>query len=160
MERNEYVGSEIWLPEKTKLTKYYFGPNKTFSKKLSEKSGVLSYVYNPAEPCPSLGGAIFGSEVGSADQSENSSRTDQIIFEIEIKDKPLTLLGPISAQLFVKTDVKSTEFFVCLQDVFPKGPIINIQTGGAKFLPQNLKKPQQLNSKFGQQVIKLIPDTN
>ena len=135
MERNKYVGSENWPPEKTKLTKYYFGPEKSLSKKLSGKYGFLSYVYNPANPCPSFGGTIFGSKVGPADQSANTLRTDQLVFEMEIKEKPLTLLGPISAQLFVKTDVKSTDFFVCLQDVFPDGPIINIQTGGAKFLP-------------------------
>ena len=144
LERNEYVGTENWPPEKTKFTKFYFCPQENLSEKFSEKSGCLSYVYDPANPYPSLGGMVLGTEIGPADQSANTSRTDQLIFEIEIKNKPLTLLGPISAQLFVKTDVKSTDFFVCLQDIFPEGPIINIQTGGAKFLPQQTKNPQQL----------------
>jgi len=148
MERNKYVGSETWPPEKTKLTKYYFGPKKNLSKKLSIKSNFLTYVYNPADPCPSFGGTIFGIDVGPADQSANTSRTDQLVFDMEIINKPLTLLGPITAELFVKTDVKSTDFFVCLQDVFPDGPIINIQTGGAKFMPKKNKNPQKLNLKI------------
>jgi len=148
LEKNEYVGSETWPPAKTKLTKFYFGKGKLLSEKVPKKNGVLNFVYNPENPCKSLGGAIFGDEVGPADQSANTSRTDQLVFEMEIKETPLTLLGPIKAQLFVKTDVKSTDFFVCIQDVFPKGPIINIQKGGAKFLPQNKNKPQKLNIKI------------
>ena len=68
---------------------------------------------------------------------------------MEIKNKPLTLLGPINAELFVETDAKETDFFVSVQDVFPKkGPIVNIQTGGAKFIPKNKNKPGKLKIKI------------
>jgi uncharacterized protein len=54
------------------------------------------------------------------------------VFETDVKDKPLTLLGPISATLWLSSDVSCTDFIVGLQDVFPDGKIINIQEGGAK----------------------------
>jgi len=116
---------------------------------LEKEYGGLKYTYDPADPFPSLGGSIFGEDVGPADQSSTTSRTDQLIFDMEIKNKPLTLLGPINAELFVETDAKETDFFVSVQDVFPKkGPIVNIQTGGAKFIPKNKNKPGKLKIKI------------
>ncbi len=145
MERNEYVGSEVWPPEETKLTKFYLCNNKKLFTKVQKTKAELKYTYDPANPFPSLGGSIFGENVGPAGQSSTTSRTDQLIFDMDIKNKPLTLLGPISAELFVETSAKCTDFYVSLQDVFPKGPIVNIQTGGAKFISKSKKNPQQLD---------------
>ena len=148
MERNEYVGSDVWPPEETKLTKMYLRSGEKLSTKIQKKELSLNYIYNPANPFPSLGGSIFGENVGPADQSSTTSRTDQLIFDMEIKNKPLTLLGPISAELFVETSAKCTDFYVSVQDVFPKGPIVNIQTGGAKFISKSEKNPQKLDIKI------------
>ena len=146
MERNEYIGSEVWPPKKTKQTKYYLQSIGKLSQKIQQKNSKLEYTYNPKNPFPSLGGSIFGENVGPADYSSTTSRTDQLVFDMEIKNKPLTLLGPISAELFVQTSAKSTDFFVSILDVFPKGgPIINIQTGGAKFIPKERNRPEKLN---------------
>ena len=145
MERNEYVGSDVWPPEETKLTKFYLCNNKKLFTKVQKTKAELKYTYDPANPFPSLGGSIFGENVGPAGQSSTTSRTDQLIFDMDIKNKPLTLLGPISAELFIETSAKCTDFYVSLQDVFPKGPIVNIQTGGAKFISKNKKNPQQLD---------------
>jgi len=54
------------------------------------------------------------------------------MFETPVLDSPLILLGPITATLYVESDVPSTDFVVSLQDVFPNGNIINIQEGGSK----------------------------
>ena len=149
MERNEYVGSDVWPPKETKETKFYLKGGEKLSIKIQKKNESMEYSYNPADPFPSLGGSIFGENVGPADQSATTSRTDQLIFDMEIKNKPLTLLGPISAELFVETNVKCTDFFVSVQDVFPKnGPIVNIQTGGTKFIPKNKNKPEKIKIKI------------
>jgi len=149
IERNEYVGSDVWPPKETKFTKFYLRSEKQLSTKIQKKNEILKYTYNPADPFPSLGGSIFGENVGPADQSSTTSRTDQLIFDMEINKKPLTLLGTISAELFVETSAKSTDFFVSVQDVFPKnGPIVNIQTGGAKFISKSKDQPQKLMIKI------------
>jgi putative CocE/NonD family hydrolase len=145
MERNEYVGSDVWPPKETSPTKFYLHSGKQLSTKIQKKNEALKYTYDPADPFPSLGGSIFGEDVGPADQSSTTSRTDQLIFDMEIKNKPVTLLGPINAELFVETDAKCTDFFVSVQDVFPKkGPIVNIQNGGTKFIPKSKNKPDKL----------------
>jgi uncharacterized protein len=132
MERNEYIGSDVWPPKETSTVPYYLGPSGYLGKMKFSENGNLPYVYSPSDPYPSIGGTILGDAVGPARQNANTDRKDQIVFEMIITDKPLTLLGPITATLWLSSDVPCTDFMVGIQDVFPDGKIINIQEGGAK----------------------------
>ena len=143
MERNEYVGSDIWPPSGTKITPYYIGPEGYLSKLPLNSSGSLKYNYDPADPYPSLGGTILGDGVGPSRQNSNVTRTDQLVFEMKINDKPLTLLGPISATLWVSSDAACTDFITGIQDVFPDGKIINIQEGGVRLEKTEKGVPRQ-----------------
>ena len=131
MERNEYLGSDTWPPKGTKSVPFYIGPSGFLSKEQYREEGEMQYDYSPADPYPSHGGTALGDGVGPARQNENSNRKDQLIFEMSITEKPLILLGPISATLWLSSDAACTDFIVGLQDVFPDGKIINIQEGGA-----------------------------
>jgi putative CocE/NonD family hydrolase len=132
MERNEYVGSDRWPPEETRIVPYFLGPSGYLGTSNYKDNGELKYEYNPSDPYPSIGGTILGEGVGPARQNPNVNRRDQIVFEMNVTDKPLTLLGPLTATLWLSSDVPCTDFIVGLQDVFPDGKIINIQEGGAK----------------------------
>ncbi|MCX6224940.1 MAG: CocE/NonD family hydrolase [Bacteroidia bacterium] len=142
MERNEYVGSDVWPPRETRITPYYIGPGNYLSSVKLRESGILQFTYNPADPYPSHGGTALGNGVGPARQNENTGRKDQVVFEMDVTEKPLILLGPISATLWLGSDAPCTDFMVGLQDVFPDGKIINIQEGGAhvKF---DIEKPKE-----------------
>lgn len=135
MERNEYAGSDVWPPEETSMVPYYIGPSGYLDPKPVGSNGYLSYVYSPADPYPSHGGTALGDGIGPARQNENITRKDQLVFETKITGDPLILLGPVTATLWLSSDVISTDFIVGLQDVFPDGRIINIQEGGARFEP-------------------------
>ncbi|MFC2125207.1 CocE/NonD family hydrolase [Bacteroidota bacterium] len=132
MERNEYFGSDVWPPRETRFIPYYIGPDNHFDPANCTSDGLLSYDYDPLDPFPSLGGTALGEKVGPAEQNDNINRSDQLSFETKNLDKPLILLGPITASLWLSSDTPCTDFIVCLQDVFPDGKIINIQEGGAK----------------------------
>lgn len=132
MERNEYIGSDVWPPVETTTIPHYIGSGKYIGSEKPLESGALQFDYNPADPFPSHGGTALGTGIGPAKQNDNISRNDQLVFEMNIEEKPLILLGPISATLWVSSDAPCTDFIVCLQDVFPDGNIINIQEGGAR----------------------------
>lgn len=135
MERNEYIGSDVWPPEETTMVPYYIGPSGYLDMKPVDKNGYLSYEYSPADPYPSRGGTALGEGVGPARQNENVTRKDQLVFETTIIEDPLILLGPVTATLWLASDAATTDFIVGLQDVFPDGRIINIQEGGARVKP-------------------------
>jgi len=135
MERNEYFPSEAWPPKETKATDYCLTPNGSLSPTPPASPSTKEYVYDPADPYPSTGGTVLGAPAGQADQRGNENRKDQLVFNLPIIGKPLTLLGPIDARLFVETDAESTDFMVLVQDVFPDGKVVNLQEGGAKHVP-------------------------
>jgi len=126
MERNEYIGSDIWPPTETKTIPYYIGPGGYLSETNYRETGDLQYDYSPADPFPSIGGTALGSGVGPARQNENINRKDQLVFEMDVTGNPFILLGPISATLWLSSDASCTNFIVGLQDVFPDGKIINV----------------------------------
>ena len=132
MERNEYIGSEVWPPSGTRITPYYIGPEKYVGLDKPEGKGFLDYEYSPEDPYPSHGGTALGEGVGPARQNENVGRQDQLVFEKASQEEPLILLGPVSATLWLSSDAPCTHFFVGIQDVFPDGRIINIQEGIAR----------------------------
>jgi len=136
MEKNEYFPSDIWPPNEVRTTEYHLTGEGMLSTEIPTNGGALEYAYNPADPYPSKGGTVLGTPAGQADQRANESRTDQLVFNRPISGIPLTLLGPINARLFVETDAPCTDFFVLLQDVFPDGKVVNIQEGGAKYIPE------------------------
>jgi putative CocE/NonD family hydrolase len=142
MERNEYVGSEVWPPSETHSTPYYIGPSGYLNTQSYAATGNLGYIYKPSDPYPSHGGTALGEGVGPAKQNENVSRTDQLVFEMKIDNEPLVLLGPVSATLWLTSDVPCTQFIVGIHDVFPDGKIINIQEGGAN-VKLNPTEPQK-----------------
>ena len=131
MERNEFYGADNWPPKATSFENYYFGPNENISTTIPKESTSSTYRYDPSNPYPNLGGTAIGANVGPSLQNSNVERKDQIVFESSKLDSSLILLGPISAELYVSSDVANTEFYVCLQDVFQNGDIVNIQEGGA-----------------------------
>jgi len=131
MERNEYFGSDTWPPKESVPTPYYFDNKSLSIEKISGK-GELKYIYNPADPYPSLGGTALGLGVGPALQNKNIYRKDQLVFETKTLPNPLTILGNLNAVLYVSSNAECTDFIVCVQDVFPDGNIINIQEGGAR----------------------------
>jgi len=135
MERNEYFPSSTWPPKETKPTDYYLTAEGSLSPHRPLSPSSKGYLYDPANPYPSKGGTVLGAPAGQADQRANTSRTDQLVFDLPIFGKPLVLLGPIDARLFVETDAPSTDFFVLLEDIFPDGTVVNIQEGGAEYVP-------------------------
>jgi uncharacterized protein len=137
MERNEYFGCDVWPPKSTKMTEYFIGPDAYFSPIPPQSQGPLNFTYDPDDPFPNKGGTFLGPDVGAALQNDNLSRTDQVTFETAALDSSLILLGPISATLYVGSDAPSTDFIVCLQDVFPNGDIVNIQEGGKRVEMKN-----------------------
>jgi len=80
--------------------------------------------------------------VGPALQNPNIDRKDQAAFESEPLDKPLVLLGPIDAAIYVSTDAPCTDFFVSLQDVDADGKILNIQEGGKTVYSDDTATPR------------------
>jgi len=144
LNQNTWYTCRTWPPINTLKTPYFLHPDGRLSIEPPKKEATFQYTYNPMDPYPSLGGTFLGFGVGPAFQNPNIERKDQVIFESAPLKEPLILLGPISSEIYAKTDAALTDFFVSLHHIRPDGKIINIQEGGAIFAGGNFDLPQKL----------------
>lgn len=87
----------------------------------------VSYVYDPLQPVPSLGGSYQFGESVVEQGSENCARQDVLSFESPVFDTPETILGAIKIQLQVASDAADSAFTVKLQEKFADGRVLNIR---------------------------------
>jgi putative CocE/NonD family hydrolase len=88
-----------------------------------------TYCYDPADPTPSVGGPLgpdASVKAGPVDNSSLEARPDVLIYTSSPLERGLEVTGPVSADLFVYSNLEHTDFFVRLCDVNPSGKSINI----------------------------------
>lgn len=120
--------------------------------KADERETTLSYSYDPADPVPTIGGALTSGEPifegGAFDQTEASrffgcrnpgmpliARRDVLSFETPPLEEDLLVAGPVTVRLRVSTDAPDTDFTAKLVDVYPpsgdypRGYAMNVTDG-------------------------------
>ena len=92
-----------------------------------------SFVYDPANPVPSIGGHscclwTTGPQ-GQFDQSSIEQRSDILVYSTPELTAPLEITGPITVTLYAASSAPDTDFTAKLVDVFPDGTAINLNNG-------------------------------
>ncbi|GAB2618666.1 putative peptidase S15 [Paractinoplanes abujensis] len=88
-----------------------------------------SFRYDPADPTPSIGGPLQSPTQGQVDNAPLERRADVLLFTGKPLEEPLTVMGPVRAELDASTTAASGDLFVRLCDVDPAGRSINICDG-------------------------------
>lgn len=86
-----------------------------------ETESMRTFVYDPRDPIPTLGGSNLFLESGPLDQRATSSRDDVLRFVSAPLTKPIEVAGSPEVELWVSTDVRDTDFIVRLVDIYPDG---------------------------------------
>jgi hypothetical protein len=85
------------------------------------------YVYDPADPAPTLGGptllpaAFMRTNSGPMDQRRCEQRQDVLVYSSEPLREPLVVIGPLTVVLFAATSARDTDFVAKLCDVDGEG---------------------------------------
>ena len=92
------------------------------------------YVYDPANPVPTLGGPIYWglAEAGPQDQHPILEREDVLYYRSERLPVPLTVAGEINLDLCVATDASDTDFMAKLCVVEPQGRVTVLTHGSLR----------------------------
>lgn len=122
---NEWRTSNVW-PPKANVTPFYLDADGKLSKQAPQTGDDApqafdTFVYDPRNPVPSLGGNNLMMDRGPMDQREVSGRDDVLVFETEPLAEAVEIVGPVIAELAVSTDAADTDFTVKLVDVYPNG---------------------------------------
>jgi putative CocE/NonD family hydrolase len=94
--------------------------------------GTDAYVYDPADPVPTTGGALFMStefRPGPLDQARVEARPDVLVYTTEPLAEDMEVTGRIRAFIHAATDAPTTDWVVRLCDVDTDGVSRNIVDG-------------------------------
>jgi putative CocE/NonD family hydrolase len=86
-----------------------------------------SYVFDPADPAPTIGGPtsipgkFMRTNSGPLDQRPIEERSDTLVFSSETLEQPMEVTGPLSLVLHAATDARDADFVATLSDVDPDG---------------------------------------
>ena len=118
---NKWKEYNTWPPKEAAITNWYLAPNKQVSFSPVKTAGSVSYISDPANPVPYINtkGSGRNEEYMAADQTFASKRVDVISFTSPVLQKPVTVNGPITADLFISTTGTDADFVVKVIDVLP-----------------------------------------
>lgn len=86
------------------------------------------YRYDPADPTPSLGGASLH-DAGPVDNKLREVRSDVLTYTSASLEQPLTVVGNLTAHLYVRCSRPDLDLFVRLCEVSPGGRSVNRSDG-------------------------------
>ncbi|MGA5499321.1 CocE/NonD family hydrolase [Streptomyces cinereoruber] len=123
-------------PPAFRSRRWYINTDGTLSHQAPEDTTEpLSFRYDPADPTPSLGGALIGGKAPQADNRPLEARKDILAFTTAPLPEPVTILGPVSAILQVSTDTGHADVFARLCDVDPQNRSTNVCDGLRRLKP-------------------------
>jgi uncharacterized protein len=120
-----------WPPE-TGRQRWYLGPHGTLGPRepvAGPDDAPARFRYDPADPTPSVGGAIMAPDAGARDNRPVEQRPDVLVFSSEPLDQPVEIIGEVAAELSVTRDNPHADLFVRLCDVSPRGRSVNVCDG-------------------------------
>ncbi|MGH8319613.1 MAG: CocE/NonD family hydrolase [Steroidobacteraceae bacterium] len=132
MGANEWRASSAWPLPEARPQAFYLGANGALTPGAKPaRSAPDSYIYDPLNPTPTLGGSIvsYVYTPGSVDVSEIQTRDDVLCYTTLALAQDLDVVGPLKMILYASSSATDTDFFVRLSDVFPDGRAIQLQSG-------------------------------
>ena len=142
MGKNEWRDEEDWPLARAKATKYFLhsagkANGSAGGGQLSSQAPVAepkdSYVYDPANPVPTIGGPLCCDSMhlapGPRDQRTAEERNDVLVYTTPAFTQDTEVTGPVSLDLFASTSTKDTDFTAKLVDLWPNGFAQNLTEG-------------------------------
>ncbi len=93
--------------------------------------------YDPADPTPGIGGPTLDMRNGGPkDQRRREDRTDVLTYTSAPLAEPMTVAGPLSADLYFRSSLRHTDLIVRLCVVSAKGRSTNLSDGVLRLSPE------------------------
>ncbi len=117
MGANEWREYPSWpVPNSVDRT-YYLHPGGLLGSSAPASESGSTFDYDPSRPTPSLYGPSIEGTSGSGDMAELERRSDVLIFSTEPLSADIDVIGPVSAEIFLRSNTEHTDLYLCLCDV-------------------------------------------
>jgi len=126
---NRWRAADDW-PVPCNYTPMYLHADGTMSfNKPAANGQPRSFIYDPKNPVPTLGGNNLFLEKGPFDNRELEKRSDVLVYTSAPLTEDLEVTGRVKVKLFVSTSCTDTDFTAKLCDVYPDGRSFNVLDG-------------------------------
>jgi putative CocE/NonD family hydrolase len=138
------MGARRWVdlpdwPPPAEEQLWYLGPGGTLQRSLPDDSPPDRYRYDPTRPTPGIGGpSLNWSDAGPKAQQGRESRPDVLIYTSDTLTESLTVIGPLTAEIHLRSSLDRCDVFVRLCDVSPRRRSRNLSDGIVRLKPGDL----------------------
>jgi hypothetical protein len=142
MGENKWRDEDSWPLERAKETRYFLhsdgkansaSGDGALSQAAARTEAADSYVYDPVNPVPTVGGPLCcdGAHLapGPRDQKDVESRADVLVYSTPPLEQDVEVTGPVTLDLFAKSSAVDTDFTAKLVDVGQDGFAKNLTEG-------------------------------
>jgi uncharacterized protein len=136
----EWRETTAWPPPGTGQQRWYLGAHGALSRNEPDADPAVPaarFRYDPADPTPSVGGALLSVSAGTRDNRAIEQRLDVLVFSSESLQEPVEVIGDVIAELTVTRDNSYSDVFVRLCDVDPRGRSRNVCDGIVRLTEQD-----------------------
>ncbi len=133
------MGANEWrayddYPPQAREVRYYLGAPLGLQPPQADEA-FDSYLYDPADPTPALGGTQFGLYGGPVDNRPLERRADVLTYTTTPLGEDVEVIGAVKLELYVMSTCTHTDFFGRVCDVHPNGKSLNICDGLFRIQP-------------------------
>lgn len=109
---------------------------------MPEASEPDRYRYDPADPTPAVGGNSLGASkhMGPKDNRALEARPDVLVYTSAALEQDMEVIGPLTADLYVRSSLEYTDFFARLCVVEASGKSINLCDGILRLTPGSVSQ--------------------
>ncbi len=118
---NAWHTAADWPPPASKVKLYLHAGGRLSTQPPVLEEASTSYVSDPHDPVPTLGGQNLNMPSGPFDQRSLEKRPDVLTFTTATFQSPRNITGRPVLHLFASSTAKDTDFVVKLCDVYPDG---------------------------------------
>lgn len=122
-------------PGATEATLYLGAGGRLASTPPSGEAEPTRYRYDPADPTPALGGAMMLEQRPVRDNRPLEARDDVLTFTSEPLGQDVDALGPVHADIRLRSSRSDTDVFVRVCDVHADGASLNLCDGLIRLTP-------------------------
>lgn len=136
MGANEWRAFADWPPP-AQSERWHLQPGGALAPDVPPASEPDRYCYDPADPTPAVGGNSLGARqhMGARDNRALEARSDVLVYTSAALEHDMEVIGPVTADLYVRSSLEHTDFFARLCAVEPSGKSINLCDGIARLTP-------------------------
>jgi uncharacterized protein len=131
----EWRSFRDWPVPTMRPTRWHLQPGHGLGESGPPSCAPDTYRYDPADPTPALSGPSLMGSAKPVDNRPLERRPDVLVFSSQELRTDLEIIGPVTADLFVRSDREHTDFIVRLCDVAPDGTSRNVCEGGMRLRP-------------------------